>query len=325
MSAQGKNSPKPTSRNTIPEKVSPQALRESILVLQEQLQDRETRIEQLQNKVKVEGPEKIKERDTEIAWLRELLGVRSEELTELINALSRPTFDRETVRDTAIRIRANLQMEQQEKERFGQNGSLPGQALASFTSFATPKAASLFNKWRSSMESTTLKAQQQARAGSAAASRSNTPSRPSVSARVPPSFSAGLMTPPATQMRTSPAPEVTRSLPAPVLSRVESRDQQDTAPPAVSSRAQGKQPVTEFTMPADDPSTPPEDFTAHEFDQDAEDAHTQMPDFDDDPEPEDDGDETLEDLDDDQPPAFRSLEEELDEPSTIAGGEDEGA
>ena len=326
MSAQSKSSQAVTSnsRSTIPEKVSPQALRESILVLQEQLQDRESRIEQLQNKVKIEGPEKIKERDTEIAWLRELLGVRSEELTELINALSRPTFDRETVRDTAIRIRANLQMEQQEKERFGQNGSLPGQALASLTSFATPKAASLFNKWRSSMESTTLKAQQ-SRAASAAASRSNTPSRPSVSARVPPSYKAGLMTPPATNLRSSPAPEATRSLPAPALGRVESREQKDRAPAAVTSNAQGKQPMTDFTAAVEDPSTPPEEFTANEFDQDASVAHSQIPDFDDDPEPEADGDESLDDLDDNQPPAFRSLEEELDDESTIAGGEEEGA
>ena len=326
MSAQSKSpqAPMTNSRSTIPEKVSPQALRESILVLQEQLQERESRIEQLQNKVKVEGPEKIKERDTEIAWLRELLGVRNEELTELINALSRPTFDRETVRDTAIRIRANLQMEQQEKERFGQNGSLPGQALASLTSFATPKAASLFNKWRSSMESTTLKSQQ-SRAGSAAGSRSNTPSRPSVSARVPPSFKAGLMTPPATNLRASPAPEATRSLPAPTLGRVESRDHKESAPVEVTSNAQGKQPMTEFTASTEDPSTPPEEFTANDFDQDASDAHAQIPDFDDDPEPEADGDESLDDLDDNQPPAFRSLKDELDDESTMAVGEDEGA
>jgi hypothetical protein len=327
MSAQSKSSQAVTSnsRSTIPEKVSPQALRESILVLQEQLQERESRIEQLQNKVKVEGPEKIKERDTEIAWLRELLGVRSEELTELINALSRPTFDRETVRDTAIRIRANLQMEQQEKERFGQNGSLPGQALASLTSFATPKAASLFNKWRSSMESTTLKAQQ-SRAASAAASRSNTPSRPSVSARVPPSYKAGLMTPPATNLRSSPAPEATRSLPAPALGRAESRDQKESAPAEPTSNAQGKQPMTDFTAATEDPSTPPEEFTANEFDQDAPDAHSQIPDFDDDPtELEAEGDESLDDLDDSRPPAFRSLEEEMEDESTIAGGEEEGA
>ncbi|KAM0723286.1 hypothetical protein Q7P37_001487 [Cladosporium fusiforme] len=318
MSAQGKTSPVPTSRSAIPEKISPQALRESILVLQEQLQDRETRIEQLQHKAKTEGPAKIKERDTEIAWLRELLGVRNEELTELINALSRPTFDRDTVRDTAIRIRANLQMEQQEKERFGQPGSLPGQALASFTSFATPKAASLFNKWRSSMESTTLKTGPPSARGSATGSRSNTPSRPSVSARAPPSFSSGLMTPPATNMRTSPAPEATTSLPAPTLSHAEPRQQEEPASSELSSKAQGKQPV------AEDPATPPELFTANEYDQDAEDAHAQMPDFDE-TELEAEGDEDLDDVADNQPPAFRSLEDELDEPSTIVGDEEFGA
>lgn len=239
--------------------------------------------------------------------------------------MSRPTFDRDTVRDTAIRIRANLQMEQQEKERFDKGGSLPGQALASFTSFATPKATSLFNKWRSSMESTTLKAQQPSRAGSASGSRSNTPSRPSPAPRAQPTFNAGLMTPPATNLRVSPAPEVTRSLPAPALSRVESLDQQqESGPIGLSDKAHGKQPMTDFSVAPEDPSTPPEDFTANEFDQDAEDAPAQIPDFDDDLEPEAGGDENLEDLDDSRPPAFRSLEEELDEPAT-AGGEDEGA
>ena len=75
------------------------SLRESILVLQEQLQERETRIEQMQQQLKHEGPAKLKERDTEIAWLRELLAVRSEELTDLVNTLSKPTFDRDNVRD----------------------------------------------------------------------------------------------------------------------------------------------------------------------------------------------------------------------------------
>lgn len=322
MSAQGKQSPVPNARSAIPEKISPQALRESILVLQEQLQERETRIEQLQHKAKTEGPAKIKERDSEIAWLRELLGVRNEELTELINALSRPTFDRDTVRDTAIRIRANLQMEQQEKERFGQSGSLPGQALASFTSFATPKATSLFNKWRSSMESNTLKSQAPSARGSIGGSRSNTPSRPSAPARAQPSFSSGgLMTPPATNMRTSPVPEATNSLPAPVLSRTASHQHQheEAESSELSSKAQGKQPVTE------DPSTPPELFTANEYDQDAEDAHAQIPDFDEPETEEAEGDEDLDDVLDNQPPAFRSLEDELDEPSTVGGDEDEGA
>ena len=79
----------------------------------------------------------------------------------------------------------------------------------------------------------------------------------------------------------------------------------------------------------EDPSTPPEEeFAANEFDQDAPDApYSQIPDFDDDgPELEADGDESLDDLDDNRPPAFRSLEEELDgEESTVAGGDEEGA
>ena len=54
-------------------------------------------------------------------------------------------------------------------------------------------------------------------------------------------------------------------------------------------------------------------------------AHSQIPDFEDDHEPEADGDERLDDLDDKRTPAFRRLEEELDDESTIAGGEEEGA
>ena len=81
----------------------------------------------------------------------------------------------------------------------------------------------------------------------------------------------------------------------------------------------------DFTAePNEDPSTPPEHFTAKDFDQDAEDAPTQIPDFDE-LEPEAEGDDDLDDVADTQPPAFRSLEDELDEPSTVAGGEDEGA
>lgn len=129
------------------------------------------------------------------------------------------------------------------------------------------------------------------------------------------------MTPPATNMRTSPIPEATNSLPAPVLSRTASHQHQheEAESSELSSKAQGKQPVTE------DPSTPPELFTANEYDQDAEDAHSQIPDFDE-PEAEDaEGDEDLDDVLDNQPPAFRSLEDELDEPSTVGGDEDEGA
>ncbi|KLJ09993.1 hypothetical protein EMPG_14594, partial [Blastomyces silverae] len=60
----------------IPEKISPQALRESIMVLQDQLQQREGRIEELEldlAAIDKDAPAKVKERETEINWLRELL------------------------------------------------------------------------------------------------------------------------------------------------------------------------------------------------------------------------------------------------------------
>lgn len=312
--AKSKAAPTPPSVATAtrnarePERVSPQALRESILVLQEQLQERETRIEQMHQQLKHEGPAKLKERDTEIAWLRELLAVRSEELTDLVNTLSKPTFERESVRDTAIRIRANLQMEQQEKER--QGGSLPGQALASLSNFATPKLSSAFNKWRTSMESSSLKQ----RPSSSAAPRSYTPSRPSSSARAPPAFSSGgLMTPPATNIRATPSPNVSRSVPAPRLSRpstsrqeirmVEEQPQPQPEPPAPA----------EPDVQDDAPSTPPEIFGEDNYDQDAEDAQAKMSNF---GEADGEGDETLDDMADNEPPAFRSLEDELGPPST---------
>ncbi|KAI7522433.1 hypothetical protein KC316_g19238, partial [Hortaea werneckii] len=70
MNVQSRGASAPVQKsNSPPEKVSPQALRESILVLQEQLQERESHIDRLQNKVDNEGPTKLKERDSEIAWL----------------------------------------------------------------------------------------------------------------------------------------------------------------------------------------------------------------------------------------------------------------
>ena len=62
-------------------------------VLQEQLQEREARIEALEHELAesdTEAPAKLKERDTEINWLRELLGVRIDDLNDLINALAQP-------------------------------------------------------------------------------------------------------------------------------------------------------------------------------------------------------------------------------------------
>ncbi|KAF9696251.1 hypothetical protein EKO04_006131 [Ascochyta lentis] len=186
------------------EKISPQALRESISVLQEQLQERESRIESLEQKlseVDTEAPAKLKERDTEITWLRELLGVRVDDINDLINALAQPTFDRENVRDAAIRIRTNLQMEQSEKERLISGGQNTFPTLATLSNFASPKAvqvAAAFGNWRKGRQNATS-----ALAGpSASTSRNQTPSRPA--AHSAQSFLSGLMTPPTSNMRRTP-------------------------------------------------------------------------------------------------------------------------
>lgn len=199
-------SPSSTGPSTLGshEKISPQALRESISVLQEQLQERESRIESLEQRlseVDTEAPSKLKERDTEITWLRELLGVRVDDINDLINALAQSTFDRETVRDAAIRIRTNLQMEQSEKERLISGGQSNFPTLATLSNFASPKAvqvAAAFGNWRKGRQNAAS-----ALAGpSASTSRNETPSRPtSHSAQ---SFLSGLMTPPKSNMRRTP-------------------------------------------------------------------------------------------------------------------------
>lgn len=101
-----------------PGKISPQALRESILTLQDQLHNRENQIEQLEqelSEVDKDAPKKLNDQELEISWLRELLGVRLDDLQDIIVTLSSPSYDRDAVRDAVIRLRANLQMEQQEK------------------------------------------------------------------------------------------------------------------------------------------------------------------------------------------------------------------
>ncbi|KAK1821985.1 hypothetical protein LTR12_003509, partial [Friedmanniomyces endolithicus] len=297
MNAQSKTPLPPSVLRGPPEKVSPQALRESILVLQEQLQEREARIETLQNSKANEDTEKLKERDSEITWLRELLAVRSDDLTDLVNTLAQPAFDRATVRDTAIRIRANLQMEQQEKERLGYTAlSVGSQALASLSGFAAPKASSLssaFNKWRSTMESSSLRA---APRGIPPVS-SYTPARAPLTLSRPSSYMAGLMTPPASNLGQSPSPGATPSLPRPHL--------QSYAAPMSRQRPTDVLPrdrrVSDYS---EGPTTPL--FREQSYDRDAEDSRVHMQSFEDD-----------DDLDiaDSAPPAFRSLGDELETPA----------
>ena len=186
-----------SDQGPLPEKVSPQALRESILVLQEQLQERETRIEQLESRLSsfdTNAPAKLKDVESQNTWMRELLSVRIDELQDLIATVSQPSYDPVSVKDAAIRLKANLQMQQQEKER----------ALASFPSLArisniaaSPKtlplaAAAAWGNWRKGRDSAFGDL-------SSIVNGNQTPSKSS-----PQSFFASLMTPPDTELRTSP-------------------------------------------------------------------------------------------------------------------------
>ena len=194
----------------VPEKVSPQALRESILVLQEQLQERESRIEQLESDLSAlnaTAPVRLQDADVEITWLRELLSVRIDDLKDIINTLSQPTYDREAVKDAAIRLKANLQMEQQEKERtLAGRQNFPSIASISGLS-ASPRAlplaaAAAWGNWLKGREgSKDLN-------GIPNGSVQQTPSKMS-----PQTFFAGLMTPPSTSLRsTSPITSNSRAL-----------------------------------------------------------------------------------------------------------------
>ncbi|KAL5393278.1 hypothetical protein DPSP01_000103 [Paraphaeosphaeria sporulosa] len=260
--AAAQNSKPPTAGSTSyasgAEKISPQALRESIAVLQEQLQERESRIESLEHKlaaVDTDAPAKLKERDTEINWLRELLGVRIDDLGDLINALAQPAFDRESVRDAAIRIRTNLQMEQQEKERLITGGQKSLPTLSTLSNFASPKAVQLaaaFGNWRSKGRESAASAL--AGNSSNPVSRNQTPSRPT-----PPSaqsFLSGLMTPPTSNLRRTPDLPSSGVRPQPLL-RTNSTSSRGSA---AGFPSLGKQPV---------PSTPPLMRKAS-YDQDAE-------------------------------------------------------
>ena len=186
------------------EKISPQALRESIMVLQEQLQARESTIEELELKianVDPKAPEQLKEAAEENAWLRELLAVRIDDLQDIIDTVSGPSFHQDTVRDAAIRLKANIQMEQQEKERLhGRSAGLPFASIANLA--ASPKAfpmaaAAAWSNWRKRHDIGVEHI-----AGREYNSPNQTPSKQSSS---PHSSLSGLLTPPDTNVKaTSP-------------------------------------------------------------------------------------------------------------------------
>ncbi|KAL3417200.1 myosin class II heavy chain [Phlyctema vagabunda] len=232
-------------RNELPEKISPQALRESIMVLQEQLQDREQKIEKMEqtlSTVDLEAPIKITKRDDEIMWLRELLAVRKGDLQDIVKTLSGANFDPEAVKDAAIRLNANIQMEEQERERAMNGGSslnLPNIAASLAASPRVAQAvgplAAAWGNWRKSREPE---------------ANGSTPAKPNPKSQ---SLLSGLLTPPASA-RTPPAGQPTA---------FGSTGQRFTAeqlanrPRNTTPRKQGKMPMRGSPKRAPVPATPP--------------------------------------------------------------------
>lgn len=271
----------------LPEKISPQALRESIMVLQEQLQEREQKIEELEQLIAKLDPDaetKISKRDDEIIWLRELLDVRHSDLQDIIAALAREDFDKEAVKDAAIRLKANLQMEEQERERAMNGGSainLPNIA-STIRDAATPRVAqavgplaAAWGNWRKSGNQGTF-GNISSVLSSPAPARNSTPRRDSPSSQS--SFLGGLLTPPASGLRQTPP---SQSQPTAFSSTGRRFTAQDLANrprgPSASLRQQEKMP-SRSTPPRRQsrgmPSTPPmmrssaydSDAHAEEFD-----------------------------------------------------------
>ncbi|KAI9887864.1 MAG: hypothetical protein M1823_000252 [Watsoniomyces obsoletus] len=273
------------------QKVSPQALRESILVLQEQLQEREGRIEGLEQELQQmdrEAPIRVKEQEMEIGWLRELLDLRVTDLGEIIRALSSTEFDRETIRDAAIRLKANVEMEQQERERVGSAGGggsgggrpmrLPSLSNSVSSAFGPPKGmlplAAAWGSWRKgksvSMSMSVGGGNGTGPSGGDIHGEDPTPAAKSSpgSAR---SLFSGLLTPPSTHKRMmmmSPTPRRESGQSERSLSKADTeggiRKEQET------SELQPGTPIREVTTPTlSEPATPTM-LRRDQYDQDAQ-------------------------------------------------------
>jgi hypothetical protein len=246
----------------LPEKISPQALRESIMVLQEQLQDREQSIEKLEATIVKLDPDsvtKIQKRDDEIMWLRELLAVRKSDLTDIVTTLESEDYDPEQVKDAAIRLRANLQMEEQERERAMNGGSaisLPNIA-ASLRDAASPRVAhavgplaAAWGNWRKGRADSSI-SEVMGSGRSSTPSRNNSPSG---------SFLGGLLTPPASSLRTPPGGSVAQPTAFGSTGQRFTREQLANRPRNMTPRAKEKQPMRgspRKAMGSAAPNTPP--------------------------------------------------------------------
>ncbi|KAI9890109.1 MAG: hypothetical protein M1814_004508 [Vezdaea aestivalis] len=277
-----KSAPPPS---TLPEKISPQALRESILVLQEQLQEREQRIESLTTELSAIDatlPQKVHDLDTEITWLRELLAVRQSDLEDLVRQLSDDTYDPAAVRDAAIRLKANIQMELQERERLHSGGaSRTFPSLGQIADYTSPRAkaavlplAAAWGNWRKARDASVSSVgnladvitqppqSTQSRLKSQRPKHDQqTPSKPSPAGSAT-SFLSGLMTPPSSSRvgGAGPAPSLDRRFSASSTTSsgpVQRSSKPEEARSDQQQAARQKRPASRGKHATLEPATPP--------------------------------------------------------------------
>jgi 2C-methyl-D-erythritol 2,4-cyclodiphosphate synthase len=162
------------------------ALRESVDVLQSQLQEREARIEQLEIELAGINKDKIRETEGQLNMYRELLDLRIDDLEEIIHSCSLPHLDRGSLRDAATRLKASLEMQLHEKER-EMGITKPDSSTVNLASKIPNAASAVWRAWGNRGKTSTEM--------SKATPPSSTPSRPS---SVASGFFNGILTPPST-------------------------------------------------------------------------------------------------------------------------------
>lgn len=121
------------------ERIDPQALRQSILVLQDQLRDSDIRNDRLEAETG-RLVEALRDKDSELAWLRDLKSLNDHELTDMLELLSQPhpkDTDIQTLKAMVIRMRTNLQMEEASRTNPPCQSCAP--ETARLTNVTTPK------------------------------------------------------------------------------------------------------------------------------------------------------------------------------------------
>lgn len=176
---------------TAPHVSDERALRESVHVLQTQLQEREARIDQLEGQLSGLSVDKnkIKETEGQLNMYRELLDLRIGDLEEIIHTCSLPQLDRGSLRDAATRLKASLDMQLHEKERM-MGIAKPDDTLTVVRSAAAKLPGAASDWWQTVRNRGKV-------SSDAPLKEAPTPSRPSSAAS---GFLNGIPTPPSTTL-----------------------------------------------------------------------------------------------------------------------------